>query len=124
MIKYLKQPEESKQCGQYSLAMAIGKTVDEICSVINKKSSTHNTDIYKALNHYGIEYKWSRCSKSKPIPDNSIVKIGFEGFKSTHFTYFKNNTFYDPFFGIAEDYSSNPIRVEFISYIQLSPSIK
>jgi len=116
---YLKQPENSRLCGQYCLAMALGKSVEEIISVIKTKGGTRNILLYKVFDYYGIEYEYKRCRNPELIPDNSIVKIGYEGYRNTHYVFKSGEYFFDPYYGVLRDYSGIGDVVHFISYIQI-----
>lgn len=118
-IMYIRQPNNSKLCGQTCLAMAFNKDIKDICIILNKYQGTRNPDIYKIIEHFGFKYKYKRISKkNNNIPNDVIVKIGFKGFRDTHWTYKINDCFYDPTEGLLKDYTEYDY-IEYISYIQI-----
>ena len=83
-MKYIRQPENSKLCGQTCLAMIINSTIEDICEIMEKKKGTYNKDIYKVLDKYNIKYRYKRNNKLENLPELAIVKIGFKNFKNTN----------------------------------------
>lgn len=102
-INYIKQPN-NKACGQASVAMLAGVSVEEVMKVMYTNGSTTIGQIIEALDYYGIKH--SECNKriSKKNPSYSEVCILTVHMPEySHWVLYFKGKFYDPEFGVLEE---------------------
>ncbi len=103
-IKFLNQPYCSKKCGQTCLAMITGKTLEQVCSELDKYWETSiSDDLQPYLENNGYKTKLVKSNKLtfEDSPNNSIIRMCFEN-GSGHFIVKANNKYYEPTRGIIE----------------------
>ena len=76
-MNFKAQPYLSKQCGQTCIAMIIGKSVEDVCSEMEKEYTTNiYTDLQNCLNNNGyktfVAYGDFQFSE---VPNNSIIRL-------------------------------------------------
>lgn len=114
-IEYKQQNLGDKTCGQTCLAMITGSTVENICTIINKKGGTRNTDVVKVLKYFNIAYTYKRGKDFRKIPNNSLIKIGFKNYTNTHFIIKTKDIYYDPDWEIIKEYSNNVLPISYFN---------
>jgi hypothetical protein len=73
MRKWVKQPDDSHQCGQVAVAVVAGITLEQAIRVIGKKGRTTTKDLVFALRFLG--YKCPRKCKRMPRPPLAIAQL-------------------------------------------------
>ena len=92
------------QCGQAVLSMLSGKTVDEIIKIFSTDRETTLKQMKQALN--ALEIKFSN-EKKQAFTKNDLPKIAvlsLETPKCWHWSLYYNGVFYDPEYGVLEDF--------------------
>lgn len=105
-IKYVSQPEESKQCGQACLSMITGVPVEDICKELKKYWHTDITkDFIPHLKKHGFKAKLvsKEFMSFDEIPNNSIIRVCWFNSKG-HFIVKHNDIYYDPAKGLILEY--------------------
>lgn len=103
MINRMFQPEGSSLCGQTCVAMIASVSLEESIEAFGgKRGGTRTRDVVAALRKLGVKcgdpplirlrsnWNWSDLGYT------SIVKLHFEWTKTTHWTLWHDNRFYDP----------------------------
>lgn len=92
------------QCGQAVLAMLTDKTVDEIIMLVETEKETDLKQMLNTLSHFEIEYIKERkpVTKKEDLPPVCILSL--ETPKCWHWSLYFNGTFYDPEYGILNDF--------------------
>ncbi len=73
MRRWIKQPDDSNQCGQVAVAVVTGITLKQSIRIIGKKGCTNTKDLVFALRFLG--YKCPRKCKKMPRPPLAIAKL-------------------------------------------------
>ena len=92
------------QCGQAVLAMLADVTVDEIINLVGTERETDLKQMFKSLEHYGINYKRERKAVDKKEHLPKIAMLSLETPRCWHWSLYFNGTFYDPEHGVLEDF--------------------
>ena len=92
------------QCGQAVLAMLTGKSVTEIVSLLNNARETTLKEMFHTLEHFGIicERKRISVAQKKDLPP--ICMLSLETPKCWHWSLYFKGKFYDPEYGVLEDF--------------------
>ena len=92
------------QCGQAVLAMLSDKTVSEIIELVGTERETTLKQMFAALDFYGIAYNKERrvVSKKEELPNVCILSL--ETPRCWHWSLYFGGIFYDPEYGILEDF--------------------
>ena len=92
------------QCGQAVLAMLSGKSVDEIIELCGTTRETTLTDMKRVIAGFGFnmlpERKQVRAKSE--LPD--IALLSLETPKCWHWSLYFRGRFYDPEYGLLEDF--------------------
>jgi hypothetical protein len=103
VINHIFQPPESSLCGQTCVAMIAGITIEEsIVAFGGTRRGTRTKQLVEALRKLGVkcgDAPLTRIPKTwqwDDLPKTCIVKLHFEWTKTTHWTLWHNNRFYDP----------------------------
>lgn len=104
-MKYIQQPPGSWLCGQTCVAMIAGITLEEAIAIFGKRSGTTTKQVIQALTAAGVKCGTRLYpARSYPRPDFCMAIVHFKGTKSTHWTIWRDGRYYDPAFGIIEEY--------------------
>ena len=92
------------QCGHAVLAMLTGKSVDEIIELCGTTRETTLLDMKRVIAGFGIEMLPERkqVKAKSELPDMALLSL--ETPKCWHWSLYFNGTFYDPEYGILEDF--------------------
>ena len=92
------------QCGQAVLAMLTGKSVDEIIELCGTEKETTLSDMKRVIAGFGIEMLPERrqVKAKSELPD--IALLSLETPKCWHWSLYFKGIFYDPEYGILEDF--------------------
>jgi len=115
-ISYLKQPENG-YCGQTCLAMLAGISVEEVIKIMKStKWQASISKVLETLDYFGFSYKklvYIRGQKTE-FPKCCIINV--RGTGKSHLLVYFDGMFYDPTYGIMDDYQYENI----ISYIEIT----
>jgi hypothetical protein len=102
-IKHIYEPDPL-QCGQAVLAMLTDKSVDEIISLCKTERETTLADMKFVLNYCGISLKNERklVQNKEELPN--IAMLSLETPKCWHWSLYFFGKFYDPEYGVLEDF--------------------
>ena len=102
-IKHIFEPTPL-QCGQAVLAMISGKPVDEIVSLCGTERETTLKQMKDTLSILGFSFNPERkeaCSKNE-LPKLAVLSL--ETPKCWHWSLYFDGKFYDPEFGVLNDF--------------------
>ena len=91
-------------CGQAVLAMLSGLEVEYIFDLVKTKKETTLKDMKNALNALNISFKNNRVeiNDKKDLPRVAILSL--ETPKCWHWSLFFDGVFYDPEYGVLDDF--------------------
>ena len=92
------------QCGQAVLAMLSGKTVDEIIALCGTTRETTLKDMKNALDVLDIQYSNQRIEVNGKDELPTIAILSLETPKCWHWSLYFEGVFYDPEYGILQDF--------------------
>jgi len=92
------------QCGQAVLAMLSGKEVSDVVSFLKNDRETDLKEMFKALSFYGIEIVKTRVAVTKKEDLPQVAILSLETPKCWHWSMYFCGVFYDPEYGILEDF--------------------
>lgn len=92
------------QCGQAVLAMLTDTTVDEIISVCGNKRETTFKEMVSVLLHYGILLEGGRKEVVSKDTLPRVALLSLETPKCWHWSLYFEGTFFDPEYGVLEDF--------------------
>ena len=92
------------QCGQAVLAMLSGKTVDEIITLCKTERETTLAQMKSVLTDLGFDFNPNRKQAFSKSDLPNIAVLSLETPKCWHWSLYFNGTFYDPEFGILDDF--------------------
>lgn len=102
-IKHIFEPTPL-QCGQAVLAMITNNTVEQIIIDCNTERETNFNHMKNVLNKYRI----SIISQRTPVDNKEqlpkIALLSLETPKCWHWSLYVNNMFYDPEYGLIDDF--------------------
>lgn len=92
------------QCGQAVLAMLSGKTVDEIIVLCGTERETTLAQMKSTLTSLGFFFNPERklANNKEDLPEIAVLSL--ETPKCWHWSLYLNGTFYDPEYGVLEDF--------------------
>ena len=92
------------QCGQAVLAMLTDSSVDDIISILNNKKETTFKEMVIALERFGIKLEMGRkqAFKKEDLPE--IALLSLETPKCWHWSLYFEGVFYDPEYGVLDDF--------------------
>lgn len=109
MLKHIRQPSGSNLCGQASVAMIAGITLEKSIAVFGKRSCTTTKDVIRALRALGISCGNGlvRLKKGEQKSSVCMVVLHFEGAPRSHghWSVFYDGIYYDPASGVGDTYS-------------------
>lgn len=92
------------QCGQAVLAMLTDKTVDEIISLCGTTKETTLKDMKAVLNLCGISLVSERVAVSQKEELPTVALLSLETPKCWHWSLYFEGKFYDPEYGLLDDF--------------------
>lgn len=101
-IRHINQAADSATCGQTTLAMILGKTTEEVCKLMGKKSGTRTVDLIKILDKEKIRVKNRKLkliSKKNKLPSYAILHLRPIGKTKSywgHWSVLQDGMVYDP----------------------------
>ena len=98
------------QCGQAVLAMLSDATVEEIIKLVDTQRETDLKQMFFALSHYNINYKKERQAVLNKASLPPVCLLSLETPKCWHWSLYYKGTFYDPEYGILEDFPPSTRR--------------
>lgn len=102
-IRHIFEPT-SLQCGQAVLAMLSGKTVDEIITLCGTERETTLAQMKSTLISLGFSFNPERKLAKHKNDLPSIAVLSLETPKCWHWSLYFEGTFYDPEYGVLEDF--------------------
>ena len=111
-VNFLYEPTDL-QCGQAVLAMLSGLPIEKVIEITGTDRETTLKDMFSALDFYGIEYNRERkeAKEKADLPDICILSL--ETPKCWHWSLYFKGTFYDPEYGILQDFPPSGRRYYF-----------
>lgn len=111
-IKHIYEPNPLA-CGQAVLAMLTGVCVEEIINQVGTSKETKLKDMFSCLEYYGIKYNAQRVAvqEKKELPETCILSL--ETPKCWHWSLYVKGIFYDPEYGVLEDFPPSNRRYYF-----------
>lgn len=102
-IKHIFEPNPLA-CGQAALAMVCGVSVDEIIHEVGTKRETNLADMRICLENHGIKMEKERIPVLKKEQLPKVALLSLETPKCWHWSLYANGIFYDPEYGVLEDF--------------------
>ena len=102
-IKHIFEPTPL-QCGQAVLAMLTGKTVNEIVTLCGTERETTLKQMKDVLTGSGFSFSPERnvATKKEDLPEIAVLSL--ETPKCWHWSLYACGRFYDPEFGVLDDF--------------------
>lgn len=98
-MKLVTQPKGSYLCGQSSIAMVLGITLDESVKLFGHKRSTYFKEYRKILNDFNVQtdsYRKVDNRRKYKLPSKALVRIEKIGRRMGHVVVHLDGKFYDP----------------------------
>lgn len=102
-VKHIYEPNPLA-CGQAVLSMLSGIDVYEIIKLVNTEKETTLKDMKMALAKLGISYKNERVEVKNKSELPRVAVLSLETPKCWHWSLFFDGTFYDPEYGVLDDF--------------------
>lgn len=102
-IRHIFEPT-SLQCGQAVLAMLADVEVSEIIELLGNDRETDLKEMFETLEHYGIIYKKERIAVESKDKLPSVALLSLETPKCWHWSLYFEGVFYDPEYGVLDDF--------------------
>lgn len=108
-IEYIHEPTDL-QCGQAVLAMALGKTVEEIVGCLGNERETTLREMKTAFRAFGMEISDEKraVSVKEELPEMCLLSL--ETPRCWHWSLYAGGTFYDPEHGVSDDFPESARR--------------
>lgn len=97
-------------CGQAVLAMLAGVSVQEIIGLLKTERETTLRQMLAVLAHYGIPAEEKRVPVQQKNDLPGICFLSLETPKCWHWSLYFHGTFYDPEYGVCEDFPPSARR--------------
>ncbi len=91
-------------CGQAVLAMISGETQENIMKLVGTDKETKLSDMFFALGEFGIKIDKQRKPVSKKADLPNIALLSLQTPKCWHWSLYRNGKFYDPEYGVLDDF--------------------
>ncbi len=92
------------QCGQAVLAMLADVSVKEIIDLVKTDRETTLNQMFSVLEYFDINYSKTRVAVTKKEDLPPICFLSLETPKCWHWSLYYKGTFFDPEYGILEDF--------------------
>lgn len=109
---YIKEPTPL-QCGQAVLAMLSDKSPSEVCTLVGTEKETTLKQMFLALEHYGITYSKERKEANNREDLPKVCILSLETPHCWHWSLYFDGVFYDPEYGILDDFPPSKRRYYF-----------
>lgn len=106
---YIKEPT-SLQCGQAVLAMLSDKSVKEIIDITGTDRETTLKQMFEALKVCNITYKSNRIEITESTVLPPICILSLETPNCWHWSLYFKGKFYDPEYGVLDDFPPSKRR--------------
>ncbi len=102
-IRYIREPDDL-QCGQAVLAMALGKSVDEITALLHNERETTLKEMKDTFTRYGVWISAERrqAEDRSELPQAALLSL--ETPRCWHWSLYCGGVFYDPEHGVMDDF--------------------
>lgn len=91
-------------CGQAVLSMLSGVSVEDIFKLVKTEKETTLKDMKMVLNTLGIYFKESRVEVKNKSDLPRVALLSLETPKCWHWSLFFEGVFYDPEYGVCNDF--------------------
>lgn len=108
-ILYIHEPTDL-QCGQAVLAMVLGKTPEEICSLLDNCRETTLREMKDTLRCFGAWVSDQRVQVTDKSQLPELCMLSLETPRCWHWSLFAEGTFYDPEHGVMDDFPESGRR--------------
>ena len=102
-VKHIYEPNPLA-CGQAVLAMLSGVDVYDIFKLVNTEKETTLRDMKTALKSLGISFKEQRVEVREKGELPRIAMLSLETPKCWHWSLYFDGVFYDPEYGVFDDF--------------------
>lgn len=102
-IKHIYEPTPL-QCGQAVLAMATGTDVGEIVRLCGTENETDLKTMKRVFTHLGVSVAGSRRAVTQKADLPHVALLSLETPKCWHWSLYVGGKFYDPEYGILDDF--------------------
>ena len=102
-VKHIYEPNPLA-CGQAVLAMLSGEDVKDIFSLVKTEKETTLKDMKNALVSLEIGFKNERVEVSEKSELPRVAMLSLETPKCWHWSLFFDGVFYDPEYGVLDDF--------------------
>ena len=102
-VKHIFEPNPLA-CGQAVLSMLSGVDVYEIFELVNTEKETTLKDMKNALKTLGISFKETRIEVKTKSKLPRVALLSLETPKCWHWSLFFDGVFYDPEYGVCDDF--------------------
>ncbi len=102
-VKHIYEPNPLA-CGQATLAMLSGVSVEDIFKLVNTEKETTLKDMKAALTALGIAYKENRVEVKNKCDLPRVAILSLETPKCWHWSLYFEGKFYDPEYGVLTDF--------------------
>lgn len=110
--RYIHEPTPL-QCGQAVLAMLSDESVERIIEITGTDRETKLADMFSALEYLGIDF----CRERKAVKNMSelprVCILSLETPHCWHWSLYFDNAFYDPEYGVLDDFPPSNRRYYF-----------
>ncbi len=102
-IKHIYEPTPL-QCGQAVLAMLTGKATGEIVELLGNERETTLKEMFFVLKKFQFTFSSERKSVKAKEELPSLCMLSLETPKCWHWSLYFNGKFYDPEYGVLDDF--------------------
>lgn len=102
-VKHIYEPNPLA-CGQAVLAMVSGEDIDKIFNLVKTEKETTLKDMKSALSALGIRFNENRIEVFKKCELPRVALLSLETPKCWHWSLFFDGKFYDPEYGVLDDF--------------------
>lgn len=108
-VKHIFEPT-SLECGQAVLSMLTNESIDTVRKTVGTNRETTLKQMFYALDEFGILYDKERKEVLKKSELPEICILSLETPKCWHWSLYFKGTFYDPEYGILDDFPPSKRR--------------
>lgn len=102
-VKHIFEPNPLA-CGQAVLAMLLGVDVNDIIAEVGTARETKLVDMKSVLKNHGVSFKSERIPVTEKSQLSKIAILSLETPKCWHWSLFFGGKFYDPEYGVLDDF--------------------
>lgn len=108
-ITHMYEPDPL-QCGQTVLAMLTGQRVSDIVALLSNPRETKLCEMFSVLEHFAICHSQERVAVQTVTHLPRICFLSLETPKCWHWSLYFKGKFYDPEYGVSEDFPPSTRR--------------